>query len=238
MDYSWQARTEILVGEERMALIRKAHVLVVGVGGVGAYAAEMLCRAGVGRLTLVDADTIGLTNINRQLPALHSTVGEAKVTLLRNRFLDINPDAEIKVGQVFLDETNVDEYLDGGHYDFVVDAIDTVSSKCRLIEACLDRNVPIVSAMGAGARRDIRRIKVDGIWKTAQCALAKTVRASLRRDGYGGCRLPVVYSDEPMCRDAVVPVENERGKRSTTGTVSYMAATFGNYLAWYVLEHL
>lgn len=130
---NWQQRTELLLGEEKMNRIRNSHVLVVGLGGVGAYAAEMICRAGVGRMTIVDADTVQPTNINRQLPAMHSTLGKTKAEVLAARYKDINPDIELKVLPVYLKDENIPELLDAGKYDFIVDAIDTISPKCYLI---------------------------------------------------------------------------------------------------------
>lgn len=234
----WKQRTETLYGPERMERLAAAHVLVVGLGGVGAYALEMLCRAGVGRFTIIDADTVSVSNINRQLPALHSTIGQPKATLLAERMQDINPQIVIDARIQFVTPDNIPSLISNISPDFVVDAIDTVRSKCSLIEECLTNNIPIVSAMGAGAKTDISRIRCTDISKTTQCALAKAVRQTLRQEGFGHHRLPVVFSDEPVQRHAIVPVSGEPGKRSTTGTVSYLTATFGNYLAWYVLENL
>ena len=234
----WQQRTQLLYGPERMERLHRARVCVVGLGGVGAYAAEMLCRAGIGHMVLLDADKVALTNINRQLPALHSTLGLAKVSLLAQRFRDINPEADIQALELFLERDNIPAFLNGGCFDFVVDAIDTVDCKCRLMEECLSRRIPLISAMGAGAKTDIRRIRVESLWKTSQCGLAKVVRTTLRRDGFGRYKVPVVFSDEPIRREAILKVEGERNKKSTAGTVAYLTATFGNYLAWYVLEHL
>ncbi|MDD4759368.1 MAG: tRNA threonylcarbamoyladenosine dehydratase [Bacteroidaceae bacterium] len=234
----WQQRTRLLYGAERMNKLRAANILIVGLGGVGAYAAEMLCRAGIGHLQIVDADRVTITNINRQLPALHSTVGQMKAKLLASRFQDINPEIDVNFMEVFLDEENMPTLFENNNFDFVVDAIDTVSCKCKLMEACLKNHIPLISAMGAGAKTDIRRIRVESLWKTTQCGLAKVVRATLRRDGFSRYKVPVVFSDEPVHRDAILLVDGERNKKSTAGTVSYMTATFGNYLSWYVLEHL
>lgn len=151
----WQQRTRILLGEDKMKRLQQAHVLVVGLGGVGAYAAEMICRAGVGRMTIVDADTVQPTNINRQLPALHSTIGKEKSAVLAARFKDINPDIQLRVLPVFLKDGNIPELLDAAQYDFVVDAIDTLAPKCHLIAEALKRHIKIVSSMGAGAKSDI-----------------------------------------------------------------------------------
>lgn len=234
----WSGRTALLYGKERLEQLKGKRVLVAGVGGVGAYAAEMLCRAGIGNLIIVDADVVSLSNINRQLPALHSTVGCSKVEVLGTRFHDINPSLNLLPLSLFLDAENIPALLQKQQPDFVVDAIDTVRCKCTLIETCMEQHIPIVSAMGAGAKTDISRIRVDDLWNTSQCGLAKAVRTYLRRDGFHKKRLPVVFSDEPVKRDAILVVDGERNKKSTAGTVSYMTATFGNYLAWYVLEHL
>ena len=151
----WQQRTQLLLGDEKMERLRRAHVLVIGLGGVGAYAAEMICRAGVGRMTIVDADTVQPTNINRQLPALHSTLGQKKAEILASRFRDINPALELRVLPVFLKDENIPELLDDAAYEFVVDAIDTLAPKCHLIAESMKRHIQIVSRMGAGAKSDI-----------------------------------------------------------------------------------
>ena len=151
--YDWQQRTTLLLGEEKMERIRNAHVLVVGLGGVGAYAAEMICRAGVGRMTIIDADTVQPTNMNRQLPAMHSTLGKAKAEVLAARYKDINPDIELTVLPIYLKDENIPELLDANRYDFIVDAIDTISPKCFLIYEAMKRRIKIVSSMGAGAKR-------------------------------------------------------------------------------------
>ena len=149
---NWQQRTELLLGEEKMKRIRASHVLVVGLGGVGAYAAEMLCRAGVGRMTIVDADTVQPANMNRQLPAMHSTLGMPKAEVLAARYKDINPDIELTVLPVYLKDENIPELLDSAKFDFIVDAIDTISPKCFLIYEAMKRHIKIVSSMGAGAK--------------------------------------------------------------------------------------
>lgn len=156
----WQQRTELLLGEEKMNRIRNSHVLVVGLGGVGAYAAEMICRAGVGRMTIVDADTVQPTNINRQLPAVHSTLGLTKAEVLAARYKDINPDIELAVLPVYLKDENIPDLLDAAKYDFIVDAIDTISPKCYLISEAMKRRIRIVSSMGAGAKSDITQVRL------------------------------------------------------------------------------
>ena len=233
----WKQRTRLLLGEEKSERLRRAHVLVDGVGGVGAYAAEMLCRAGVGRLTLVDADTVQPTNINRQLPALHSTLGQPKVEVLAARFRDINPEVELTVLPVFLKDENIPQLLDAARYDFVVDAIDTLAPKCHLIAEALRRRIKIVSSMGAGAKSDITQIRFADIWDTYHCGLSKAVRKRLQKMGIRH-KLPVVFSTEQADPKAVLLTDDEQNKKSTCGTVSYMPAVFGCYLAEYVIRRL
>ena len=234
----WTDRTELLLGKEKMQRLRDAHVLVVGVGGVGAYAAEMLCRAGVGEMTIIDADTVNPTNINRQLPATHSTVGQPKVEVLAQRFRDINPDIKLHALPIYLKEEEVGNLLDNTTtLSFIVDAIDTIAPKCTLISEALRRGIPIVSSMGAGAKSDITQIRFADLWDTYHCGLAKAVRTRLKKEGLRRT-LPVVFSTEQADRNAVITVEGEQNKKSTAGTVSYMPAVFGCYLAEYVIRKL
>lgn len=233
----WKQRTRLLLGEEKMERLQQAHVLVVGLGGVGAYAAEMICRAGVGRMTIVDADTVQPTNINRQLPTLHSTMGREKAEVLAVRFKDINPDIQLTVLPVFLKDDNIPELLDATRYDFVVDAIDTLAPKCYLIAEALKRHIKIVSSMGAGAKSDITQIRFADIWDTYHCGLSKAVRKRLQKLGIKR-KLPVVFSTEQADPKAVLLTEDEQNKKSTCGTVSYMPAVFGCYLAEYVIKRL
>ena len=233
----WKQRTRLLLGEEKMERLQQAHVLVVGLGGVGAYAAEMICRAGVGRMTIVDADTVQPTNINRQLPALHSTMGREKAEVLAVRFKDINPDIQLTVLPVFLKDDNIPELLDATRYDFVVDAIDTLAPKCYLIAEALKRHIKIVSSMGVGAKSDITQIRFADIWDTYHCGLSKAVRKRLQKLGIKR-KLPVVFSTEQADPKAVLLTEDEQNKKSTCGTVSYMPAVFGCYLAEYVIKRL
>ena len=221
-----------------MARIRSAHVLVVGTGGVGSYAAEMLCRAGVGHLTLVDADTVSPSNINRQLPALHSTLGRSKVSVLAERFRDINPEVQLTLREEYLTPESVDALLDAAPYAYVIDAIDTIQPKVALLAACIRRRQPVIASMGAGAKTDITAIQYADLWQTYHCGLSKSVRNGLARAGLRGRKLPVVFCTQQADRNALLTVEGERNKKTTAGTVSFMPATFGNYLAAWVLNHL
>ena len=199
----WQQRTRILLGEDKMKRLQQAHVLVVGLGGVGAYAAEMICR-----MTIVDADTVQPTNINRQLPALHSTIGKEKSAVLAARFKDINPDIQLRVLPVFLKDGNIPELLDAAQYDFVVDAIDTLAPKCHLIAEALKRHIKIVSSMGAGAKSDITQVRFADIWDTYHCGLSKAVRKRLQKLGIKR-KFPVVFSTEQADPKAVLLTEDE-----------------------------
>ena len=245
MENKWTDRTSLLLGDDKMQRLADAHVLVVGVGGVGAYAAEMLCRAGVGELTIVDADTVNITNINRQLPAMHSTIGRLKTEVLGERLRDINPDIRLHELPMYLKEEEVSSLLDGtlnsqsstAPFSFILDAIDTIAPKCALISEALRRGIPIVSSMGAGAKSDITQIRFADLWDTYHCGLAKAVRTRLKKEGLRRS-LPVVFSTEQADRNAVITVEGEQNKKSTAGTISYMPAVFGCYLAEYVIRKL
>ena len=206
-------------------------------GGKVIYAAEMICRAGVGRMTIVDADTVQPSNINRQLPAVHSTLGRPKAEVLAERFRDINPELELTVMPVYLKDEAIPALLDSAQFDFVVDAIDTVAPKCYLIYHALQRGLKIVSSMGAGAKRDITQIRFADLWETYHCGLSKAVRKRLQKMGMKR-RLPVVFSTEQADPSAVILVDDEQNKKSTAGTISYMPAVFGCYLAEYVIRKL
>lgn len=236
MTDNWLERTELLLGEEKLATLRKAHVLVVGLGGVGAYAAEMIARAGVGRMTLADADTVGLTNINRQLLALHSTVGRPKAEVLAERLRDINPDIELTVVNRYIKDEETYTLLDAARYDYVVDCIDTLSPKLALIAAALERKMPLVSSMGAGAKVDPTKLEIKDISKTHHCPLAHMLRKRLHKIGiYKGFR--AVFSPEPI-REGAMILSEEQNKKSQVGTISYIPALFGIGCASVVIRDL
>lgn len=234
---NWTQRTEILFGAEKMQRLQQAHVLVVGLGGVGAYAAEMVCRAGVGQMTIVDADTVQPTNINRQLPALSTTIGQLKTDVVAKRLLEINPELKLTIHPIFLKDDNIPELLESAKYDFVIDAIDTLSPKCFLIFHAQQRKIKIISSMGAGAKSDITQVRFSNLWDTYHCTLSKAVRKRLMKLGPKR-KLPVVFSTEQADACAVILTDNERNKKSTCGTVSYMPAVFGCYLAEYVIKRI
>ncbi len=231
----WMQRTELLLGSDRVERLRNARVLVVGLGGVGAYAAEMIARAGVGTLTIADADAVSESNINRQLPALHSTVGEPKAEVMARRLLDINPELRLTVAQRYIRDEETETLLDGG-FDYVVDAIDTLSPKSGLIRSCLERGIPVVSSMGAGAKTDPTRVRIEDIARSHHCPLAHMLRKRLHKTGIR-TGFYVVFSDEPVREGSMVLCE-ETNKKSNVGTISYMPAVFGCHCASVVIRGL
>jgi tRNA A37 threonylcarbamoyladenosine dehydratase len=233
----WQQRSALLLKPENLERLKQTHVLVVGVGGVGAYAAELICRAGVGKLTIADGDSVDPTNRNRQLLALASTERKPKVEIMAARLKDINPEVEIHPLHRFLRDEVTDEVLAPG-FDYVVDAIDTLSPKVALISKTLKLNYPLVSSMGAGGKFDPTRVKVADISKTYHCPLAKAIRKRLhRQDIYKGFQ--AVFSPEEVPEHAIYACEDEDGKTgSVVGTVSYMPAVFGCCCASVVIRGL
>lgn len=234
---NWCERTELLLGAERLEELQRAHVLIVGLGGVGGIATEMLVRSGIGHLTIVDADIVQPSNINRQIVATHSAIGKTKASVLATRLMDINPNVHIEVVEEFLQDDNMVALLDQHRYDFVIDAIDSLSPKVHLIRLSKERGLSIISSMGAGAKRDISSVRTDDLSRSYNCNLARAIRKRLRKLGIIR-GLPVVYSTELPQEDAIIEVSGERCKKSTAGTVSYMPAVFGLHLAAYVLEHI
>lgn len=232
----WLERTQLLLGDEKLERLRRAHVLVVGLGGVGAYAAEMIARAGVGRLTIADADRVAESNINRQLVALRSTIGRPKAEVLAERLRDINPDLQLTVIEKYIRDEETDRLLDAATYDYAVDAIDTLSPKLALIKGCLDRGIPLVSSMGAGAKTDPTRMEIADIGRTHHCPLAHMLRKRLHKAGIrSGFR--AVFSPEPAREGAMILCE-EQNKKSNVGTISYLPALFGIGCASVVIRDL
>ena len=234
---NWTQRTELLIGKEGLEKLRKSAVLIVGLGGVGGIAAEMICRAGVGRMTIIDRDVVSNSNINRQIAALNSTNGEQKSRVIADRLKDINPELDLTVLSEWLNEENTEKILDEGKFDFVVDAIDTLSPKVFLIKSCVEKDVRIVSSMGSGAKIDPSKVMIADISKTNYCPLAKAVRQRLSKLGIKQ-GVTVVYSTESADKNSVILTDGELYKKSTTGTISYMPALFGLYLASHVIREL
>lgn len=238
MNTNWLSRTELLFGKEKLERMKNAHVLVVGIGGVGAYAAEQLCRAGIGEMTLVDADTVSLTNLNRQLPALHSTLGLSKVDVMCQRLKDINPDIKLHSIHEFIRDERTPEVLDSAKFDYVVDAIDSLSPKVFLIYFALQKNLRLISVMGAGGKIDPSLVQVADIKKTHQCKLAHAIRKRLHRMGIT-TGFKAVFSPEPVNENAIlIEADPDINHLSTVGTISYMPAVFGCHAAAVVINDL
>lgn len=232
----WLSRTELLLGAEGVNKLKRAHVLVAGLGGVGAYAAEQLCRAGVGEMTIIDGDVVEITNKNRQLPALDSTVGLPKAEIMASRFLDINPDLKLHTINDFIRDEGMIEVLERAPYDYIVDAIDTLAPKIFLIYHSLQKGLPVVSSMGSGGKMDPSKIEIADISKSYNCNLARMLRKRLHKLGvYQGVK--VVFSSELTDPQSVVLVESQN-KKSNVGTISYMPPVFGCFIASVVVRDL
>ncbi|HAF29854.1 MAG TPA: tRNA threonylcarbamoyladenosine dehydratase [Bacteroidales bacterium] len=232
----WQERTELLIGKENVERLKCSHVLVVGLGGVGAYAAENLCRAGIGEMTIVDGDHLNPTNKNRQLPAVESTIGKPKAEVLGIRLLDINPDLKLHVIQEYIKDEKMIEVL-SKPFDYVVDAIDTLSPKVFLIYHSLQKGLKIVSSLGAGARLDPTKVRIDDISKSFNCRLGFVLRKRLRKLGVNK-GFKVVFSEDKANENAVIVDEPGENKKSTVGTISYMPPVYGCFCASIVIRDL
>lgn len=232
----WLERTELLLTKEKCSQLPHKNVLVVGLGGVGAYAAEHICRAGVGQMTIVDGDTVHLSNINRQLIALNSTLNKKKASEMGKRLKDINPALKLTVLNEFIRDERMIEILDEP-FDYVVDAIDTLSPKIFLIYHSLQRKIPIISSMGAGGKLDPQQVRIADISKSYNCMLARMLRKKLHKlKIYKGFK--VIFSPEEVPKKAVKLIDNEQNKKSTVGTISYMPPLFGGMAASVVIRDL
>ncbi|HEX2866326.1 MAG TPA: tRNA threonylcarbamoyladenosine dehydratase [Ignavibacteriales bacterium] len=233
---AWMSRTELLVGKEKLHNLINSHVLVMGLGGVGSYAAELLCRAGVGELTIVDGDKVELSNRNRQLPALESTVGKRKAEVVSQRLMDINPELKLNVITSYIEDKDMEALLKSNEFNYVVDAIDTLSPKVNLIYQCMMNKIPIVSSMGAGAKFDPSLVRVADVSDSYNCTLARKLRKRLYKLGiYKGFK--VVFSTEEIVKESVI-LDQQKNKKSTVGTISYMPPVFGCFCASVVLRDL
>jgi tRNA A37 threonylcarbamoyladenosine dehydratase len=237
MDNSWLSRTTLLVGDDNLNKLIHAHVLVVGLGGVGSFAAEFIVRAGIGNITILDGDTVDPTNRNRQLPALATTHGLLKTEVMRERLLAINPELNLIVKTQFLVPDKIEELLNEYKYDYVVDAIDSITPKCHLITNCKFKGINIISSMGAGGKLDPTKIAVTDISKTKVCTLASYVRKRLKKMGvYQGVK--AVYSSEKLIRESLIHTDGSNFKKSAYGTISYLPAAFGGAVASVVIRDL
>lgn len=233
----WRSRTELLLTKEGVQKLSKAHVLVVGLGGVGSFAAEFLARNSIGELTLVDGDAVDVSNINRQLPALHSTVGQAKTEVVAQRLKDINPDIKLHLLSKFVEPDEFNDLLSSSNFDYIIDAIDSVSPKIYLILAAKRKKIKIVSAMGAGGKIDPAKVKVADISKTRDDFLARVIRKRLRKQGIQK-GVKCVFSTELQNPESLQMTDNTGFKKSHYGTISYMPALFGLYAAATVIQYL
>ena len=233
---NWLSRTKMLLGAEGLKKLKASRILVVGLGGVGAYAAEMICRAGIGSMTIVDGDTIHISNLNRQLLALKSTTGSAKTEIMGLRLMDINSGLKLTLIKEYIRDERMIEVLDAG-FDYVVDAIDTLSPKVSLIFNSLQRKYPVVSSMGAGGKCDPLKINITDISETTDCNLARILRKRLHRLGVRE-GFTAVYSNETIDKSKIIPAVEEQNKASVVGTISYMPAAFGIACASVVIRDI
>ena len=237
MQSEWLQRTELLVKEEGIERLRSANILIVGLGGVGSFAAEFLVRSGIGNLTIVDGDTVDTTNINRQLPALNSTIGKNKTDVVAERILDINPEINLKKINEFLEPERMEEILTQEKFNYVLDCIDSLSPKLALIITCKRKKIKLVSAMGAGGKTDPSKVMVRDISKTNNCFLAKQIRKKLKKEQiHKGFRC--VFSTEIQDENSLKMTDGSNYKKSFYGTISYMPAIFGLYAAAEVIRFL
>jgi tRNA A37 threonylcarbamoyladenosine dehydratase len=232
----WLERTELLIKKEGVQQLQTAHVVVVGTGGIGSFAIEFLARAGVGKLTIIDADVVDITNINRQVPALQHTVGQPKATVMKNRVLEINPHAMVETVLEFVMPESIEQHIPASA-DFVLDCIDSLTPKIALIEHCISKNIPIVSCMGAGGKMDPAKVKIKPLGETKNCKLAKSVRKRIQNYRVLN-KCIAVYSEELPALDSVKLTDGTNFKRSFYGTISYMPALFGLHAAGYVIRKL
>ena len=237
MQKEWLERTELLIKEEGIKRLQSANILIVGLGGVGSFAAEFLVRSGIGNLTIVDGDTVDITNINRQLPALSSTIGKNKTDVVAERILDINPEINLKKINEFLEPERMEEILTQEKFDYVLDCIDSLSPKLALIITCKRKKIKLVSAMGAGGKTDPSKVMVRDISKTNNCFLAKQIRKKLKKEQiHKGFRC--VFSTEIQDENSLKITDGSNYKKSFYGTISYMPAIFGLYAAAEVIRFL
>jgi len=236
-DLSWLSRSELLIGSEGIETLQNAHVLVVGLGGVGSFAAEFIARSGVGKMTIVDGDVVDPTNRNRQLPALATNHGIAKVKIMAERLLAINPDLELIALETFLSPEAAKEILEAKSFDYVMDCIDSVTPKLTLLKTAFDLNLKIVSSMGAGGKLDPTKIRTADLFDTRECYLASLVRKRIRKLGVKK-GIKAVFSLEKVKDESLILTDGSNYKKSAYGTISYLPAAFGGACASIVIRDL
>jgi tRNA threonylcarbamoyladenosine dehydratase len=237
MNLDWLERTELLIGHDNVEKLSKSHVLIVGLGGVGSFAAEFICRAGIGKMTIIDGDTVDKTNKNRQLPALTSTIGQSKARVMAARFLDINPELDLVVIDQFQQPEDNIKLIESQNFDYVMDCIDSVSPKLYLIKTCFDRKQRFISSMGAGGKIDASTVKVADISKSFNCPFARTIRKRLKRHHIRK-GFKVVFNSGELLRESMKLTDGSNYKKSFYGTISYMPALFGLRMASEVIQDL
>ncbi len=233
-------RTEILLGQEGLDKLHKKHVMIVGLGGVGGAATEAIARIGIGSITLIDHDTVGLSNLNRQLIALQSNIGEQKTDVAAARIHSINPDTQVTIHDDFIHPESVADILVQYQPDYVLDCIDSIVCKAALVHACQQADIPVVTALGAGGRIDVTQTKITTLKKTHTCGLARALRGRLRKLG-GNLNYPVVFSTEAAVNalpHEPIPGEPDARPRATNGTISYLPNIFGFMAAGYAIQDM
>ncbi len=236
MDLEWLSRTELLIGRNKLLKLVKSHVMVVGLGGVGSFAAEFICRSGIGEMTIVDGDVVAPSNRNRQLPALATNHGVSKAEIMSDRLMQINPELKLRVVKEFVMPEMVESLLEQP-CDYVIDAIDSITPKLTFIKAAHGKGLKIVSSMGAGGKMDPTRLQVTDISKTYNCPFAQQIRKQLR--DYGIKKgIKAVFSPEEADKNSIMLTDGTNFKKSAYGTISYLPATFGATLASVVIRDL
>lgn len=236
MDTSWLSRTSLLIGEEKVRLLSEKHVMVIGMGGVGSFAAEFICRSGIGKMTIIDGDVVDPTNRNRQLPALATNHGVSKADIMEERLYQINPELELTVIKAFVTPEMVEDILQTKP-DYIIDAIDSIKPKLTFIINAYGKKIPFVSSMGAGGKLDPTRLKVADISKTINCPFAQHIRKKLKDHKiYKGVK--TVFSPEEVIKDSLILTDGANFKKSAYGTISYLPATFGAVVASVVIRDL
>lgn len=235
-DLSWLGRTTLLIGEEKVKALTQKHVMIVGMGGVGSFAAEFICRSGIGKMTIIDGDVVDPTNRNRQLPALSTNHGISKADIMAERLKQINPEVELNVIKEFVNPEMVERILELNP-DYIIDAIDSITPKITFLSIAHSRKIPIVSSMGAGAKLDPTQLKVVDISKTIICPFAQQVRKGLKQHNiYKGIK--AVFSPEPPIKESLMLTDGKNYKKSAYGTISYLPATFGAVAASVAIRDL
>lgn len=236
MNTSWLSRTELLIGEEKLRHLTTQHVMVVGLGGVGSFAAEFIARSGIGKMTIIDGDVVDPTNRNRQLPALATNHGVSKALIMEERLRAINPEIELNVVKSFVNPEMVEEQL-SLQPDYVIDAIDSITPKITFLRLAFEKKVKVVSSMGAGAKLDPTRLQVVDISKTYNCPFAQQIRKNLKNHGIR-TGIKVVFSPEDPIKESLMLTDGKNFKKSAYGTISYLPAVFGATAASVVIRDL